>query len=280
MHSSLFCRFCPTKLLSKTAPFLVLGFLFTSTIFADAADAASTAAAEFKVPEAYAEESQHDYCLLRVNLTDSSASRRKPILIKFISDGFVYTSEWRKNFSVIGVDYVSFSFFHLLVNRSCGEALAVARQAVARFLPCVSPKEDLCGVATIIALGRKSPLIAPFTDAPAFGLLAFDKFIGRSQLQDCAVLIRLRPDSSGEGFGELDRSLFNLYIKFRMPIVDIKRINREVYLVFSRQCNKKSDYYSTLSELLNVGKNRPALFDGVNLAPDTSPYIFSEGMNR
>ncbi len=124
MHSSLFCRFCPTKLLSKTAPFLVLGFLFTSTIFADAADAASTAAAEFKVPEAYADGNlQHDYCLLRVNLTDSSASRRKPILIKFISDGFVYTSEWRKNFSVIGVDYVSFSFFHLLVNRSCGEAL-------------------------------------------------------------------------------------------------------------------------------------------------------------
>ncbi len=247
---------------------------------ADVADDSRTISANVP-PEFYVPNPNANYCLVMVKFGASDRNVRRDALLKFVGSSYSRTEKWKKDYAIIGVDYIDFSSLHLVSYSDCDGAVRLARSAVASILNCGRAKS--CK-NEYVALDKTSPLFTSSRDEMSpFGMSVFDKYVGRAHLQECTLGIGLKNWASlgPKKWAAIDDSMLGLIWKFRMPIVDLKRINGTVFITFARECAKKKQYYSVMAEI--ISRENPGvtqLFDRIDYSPELAPYIYSETGGR
>ncbi len=60
------------------------------------------------------------YCVFRADLSGTDATYRKKRTLAFIHDSYTRTNGWRGDYLISAIDYVDFSYFHLVSFTKCG----------------------------------------------------------------------------------------------------------------------------------------------------------------
>jgi hypothetical protein len=218
------------------------------------------------------------YCVARVDLVDTNFVNRKDRIIGYIRDFYTRSGGWKSNYSMIGVDYIDFLYFHLASDASC-ESLQQKMDGLKDFFQqCGGQKAGGCErVSLEITFDPHSDLVRKI-EGPLAPIAVFESFRGREDLQRCTIKITADiPIDVPELLkfrGELDL----IMLKYRMPILDIFQVNKnDLYILLYEECYYKEYLLGLMQELLDgEGFDLNRYIRSVELSPNIAEYRYSE----
>jgi hypothetical protein len=235
-----------------------------------------------QIPEVYFyTSSEVTYCVVRVNLSGAEKAYRKRILLDFVRDSYDRTDHWTKEYILSAIDYVNFSYLHLVIYEGCSIPIAILPNISQYFSNCKANRTRDCeSIETHFIVERTSALVKTITK-PYVPITLFGTIRGEEDLSLCTIKVPAQiPENIAES-QSLTNNLLLLQSKYRMSIIDIRLLNDAYYMLLTRQCDQKSSLFSLMLELLKSEKFDWAKYLGApNLAPDVSEYKFSETGKR
>ena len=212
------------------------------------------------IPEWYSYGPDQPSCKLRVDFSFTTQEERREKLLSGIDLAYADTEAWQQDFSIAGVDYVDFRYTHVITYRPCSES----EELISRLSQVFGTERGDWTVA------EHANLLSTVKELDELGQVGvFVRYRSKTRIQPC--LIRIRLTSLEAAIPATDGFLF-LQQKYRPPFADITFINRNSYLLLSRQCERKRAIYDQLLFLLKR-ENRPT--DVLGPADfDPSPYEY------
>jgi len=203
-----------------------------------------------RIPEVYLDPRFNDYCVMRTDLDGGDQISRRDRLISFIRRSYVVTEKWHHKYIVSAVDYVEFRYFYMVLYSKCEAARGELDEGRRLLLNCGDNNSDRCDLSATFAIESNSPLVAK-SDHMEVPISLFDRLRGRAELRDCTIEIPTRVPTQVEELQSLINHLNLIRTEYRMSIIDIYLANNRFYILFSRQCDRKSDIFAEAQKLID-----------------------------
>lgn len=212
-----------------------------------------------EVPEYYFSAEARPQCILRVQLSPGEKSYRKDILLTFIRRSYEKTNHWQEKFAVGGVDYVSFQYLYVISYRDCNATKSTE----------IDLRSDFpFGSISRFDVVKNTPLVSSLNDLRIFGspISEFMALRSAKAVERCLVSLKLNDPRGFGGPSKGYATMVRTWEKYRIPIFDISWRDRDVFVLFGRQCDSKKALYATFLNL--------ASYEGSNLRSDLGPPDF------
>jgi hypothetical protein len=221
--------------------------------------------------------SSAQYCVARVDLLDGSFLNRRSRVIGYIRDAYTRSAGWQSDYSVGGIDYINYLYFHLAGSTSC-KLLERKMDSVRDFFRiCEGNKDNGCiGIGLRFSLDPNSQLTRKL-DGPVAPIALFESIRGRGDLQKCTIKITGDMPNDIHALLALRSKIDVVVLKYRMSILDIHEVNNNLYILLSKQCSSKEKLFNIMLELFDgEGFDWRRYLRSWDLSPDVSEYRYSE----
>jgi hypothetical protein len=240
-----------------------------------------------EIPEVYFyASSDQQYCVVRVDLHNADIRYRRSQFLEYIRDSYGRTGHWSKDYILTAIDYVEFSYFHIVFYQKCEMPNPTLARVSSYFSDCdANPSLDCEKSKPLFTIERDSPLVKVITSLP-IPIVLFESIRGREELSSCIIKVRAQipdiriPEKLSE-FRSLTANLDLLSTKYRISIMEIRLLNDVYYILLSRQCNQKASLFALMLEFLDAENLDWANYLGhPDFAPNISELRFFETGKR
>jgi hypothetical protein len=247
----------PTRLKPSLVAFAVLFSLASGAPAARAEEPNSGFVPEFYFNPGY------QGCVLRVDLLSDAQSERKRLLLSTLDAAFDHTEGWTRDFVVSGVDYLRFSYFHVIGFGACDNTAAATR-----YLSSILPD----GSYALKTLEGDQSLYTSTDVLDAEDPLGiFVRLLGEDMIATCLVAMTV-PRTVAMMQTALNDS-YRIRAKYRPPLADLRLVNNVLYLLFSRDCDQKQSLSEAFLELLEHEDADSSGSWSPNYQPDPQAYL-------
>ncbi len=218
------------------------------------------------------------YCVFRADLSGTDATYRKKRTLAFIHDSYTRTNGWRGDYLISAIDYVDFSYFHLVSFTKCGALQDILAYTSNYFSHCGDT--NCQSIRVEFMPESNSRLVGEITEPP-IPILLFESIRGKDELAKCTIKIPARVPTNIAEFQLLRNQLNLLRAKYSMSILDLYLTSGSFYILLSRQCDQKKRLFDLMLELLERENVKWTDYLGrPDFAPDISEYRFAETGKR
>ena len=218
---------------------------------------------QFVAPEYFADMSRSSVCIWKVAFDPRYSAVLRGSVPNFVAYMYTESRGWTRNVDVIGADYSSFGSLTVVYDSPCRPALT-PYAALKTFFPAGSYHAE--------AVAR-SPYVSSLEVGKSLtnGLDNFLQFLGQGRLKGCLVQLTA-PDIANAS--ESSDKLYRVWKHYHLPFSDVAEIKEKIYVLFSRQCEKKDQMFENIRYVAKI--EYPASGLGPvrsTFSPDVSEYL-------
>jgi hypothetical protein len=231
------------------------------------------------IPELYYPGDSGAYCVARIDLAGSEQDRRKDVVLNFIERAYEATEHWTKDYALSAIDFADFRFLHVVAFSACDSSRSLLRELSAQLESCDKAKELRCEFdKPELHVGLDIPLVlrrGAVEDRVPISI--FEGYRSQDDLRKCTIRLPFKPPLDVQRFVGVVHGLNSLRLKYRMSILDIALLDRDVYFLLARQCDEKRRLFEIMRELLaRQGLHISQYFGSPDFTPDVQDYRRSQ----
>ncbi len=217
-----------------------LGIVFFAGLALAGCDSKASTA---KMPEFYVYSAQ-PYCLAEVTTSEPDAATRKKDMYALMPVLLRKTQGWREKYTLVGVDYIDFKKFTMVVKGACDDKKAVdlakadVWEAGKKYTFTVGGDKSLVGVADTLKTAG-SP-------AERFAKLNPD-----AKIDECLIQFTL-PRAAEDRLERVPSAMVQGAVEFHFPVADVAVTGSNLYMLLAHDCGQKDVIAKHMTEVFKI----------------------------
>jgi hypothetical protein len=217
------------------------------------------------MPEVYISPRQ-SYCTIRIRVPGSTIAQRRATIIGLLANLYQKSHGWKERYVPIDVDFTDYMSLGLVIFATC-KSLGSIEAAIA----------DVNSVTPVLAYNivSRSPYVASgdvLYQLPS-PVDRFKSLNPRADIKSCMIVLDVRLPDKYTSLSQMNDEITRIQMKYRFPFAGVNSLNKRIFIVLARNCDRKMDLYTQLVYALSREGTDLSRYARVETAPNIADYL-------